>query len=139
MTVIHAYRRVKPYTYTVPGVATLEFLPNERGDVVCDVPTIALVDKLLAVPTGFREYAPAPLPKPDTSLLQDEKGGDKAPVENKPERYVLVAGDGSSIDLRPMTDEELRAFADANGISVHHKAKGDTIRDKIVDALAVKE
>lgn len=52
---IQAYRRDKPYTYELP-YATLKFVPNDLGHVVCDVNDERAAAHLLAITTGFRRY-----------------------------------------------------------------------------------
>lgn len=112
MTIVHAFKRTKPYTHVFPDV-TLKFLPNDKGDVVCDVEDPSAVARLLATPTGFRDY--------------DLPDGSDA-------KYILMSGD-NRFDLRLLDDEMLHAFAKANDVKVHSAARGDTIRDKIVEAL----
>lgn len=112
MTILQAYRRTKTHVVTLLGL-TLRFEPNDKGDVVCDVEDGAAVERLLDIPTGFRLYGEAP----------------ESPVSPLP--YVLVGAAGS-FDLRPLSDADLHAFAQVNGVTVHHNAKGNTIRDRIV-------
>jgi|GEM_PF-2377118 len=160
MTTIHAYRRTKPYTHTFPDV-TLKFLPNEAGDVVCDVASESAVDRLLAVPTGFKLYAPQPTQVQEavigilgaavglpgtvatevaSAAVRLDKGEGQEPAGDTMDRekYILVNGD-TRFDLNPLGDEQLRDFAKVNGIKVHHAAKGDTIRDAIVKALKIAD
>lgn len=60
--------------------------------------------------------------------------GEKAPDEAHP--HVLKDEAGATVlDLRPLNDAELFAFAAANNITVHPNCKGDTIRNKIVEFL----
>ena len=52
-------------------------------------------------------------------------------------RFVLKADDGTVVDLKPMDDAALRQFAkDAGVTGLNSKWKGDTLREKILDALA---
>lgn len=134
MTTIQAYKRAKPYAHVFPDLSLLlEFKPNSIGDVVCDVEHPVAVERLLAVPTGFRVYAAAPASEPVITqpLL---KTGDTPPPGDADSKYILKAGE-TTFDLRTLNEEQLREFAKANNIAVHHAAKAETIRDKIVDAL----
>lgn len=138
MTIVQAYKRTKPYTHAFPDI-TLMFEPNERGDVVCSVPEQSAVERLLLVPTGFRVYGPAAdeLVSALLSLAQVPISAPQAPAEDQSPYVLKDEQDGEIVvlDLRPMSDIELHAFADANGIKVHSAAKGDKIRDKIVAFL----
>lgn len=144
MAIVQAYRRNKTYTHAFPDV-TLVFVPNDKGDVVCDVQDQSAVDRLLLTPTGFRLYGEQP-EQPMAAILTQQVATlpVAAPVEVatlpvEDARYVLKHESGEVFDLRPLTDEELRAFADANGIKVSSKAKGDTIRNVIVDFMNGEE
>lgn len=140
MALVQAYRRNKTYTHAFDDV-TLVFTPNPQGDVVCDVQDPDHVARLLLTPTGFRPYGEqsdepvSPLLSKNVELVPET--GEKVelvPPEASP--YVLKDEDsGIEFDLRPLTDEELHAFAKANDVKVHPKAKGDTIRDKIVQSF----
>jgi hypothetical protein len=165
MPIIQAYRRTKTHPVHFNGGIVLYFKPNERGDVVCDVRDKKLAETLLAISTGFRlyEHQPAPLvvqepiepvispvlvqpvapiapvaPEAPTAPAQPTEQPETPAEQPKADdgaRFVLVNADGSQFDLRPLTDEQLHAFAAANGVKVHPNAKGDTIRDKIVAGL----
>lgn len=137
MAFVQAHKRNKPYTHTFPHV-TLVFEPNDKGDVVCDVADADTVERLLLTPTGFRLYGEQPeapvaailTAKVEQVPLAPEKDKEKTPDVNL---YVLKDEEsGTEFDLRPLDDAALHAFAKANDIKVHHAAKGDTIRDKIV-------
>lgn len=133
MAIVQAYRRNKTYTHAFPDV-TLVFVPNDKGDVVCDVQDQSAVDRLLLTPTGFRLYGDQPQEQALSPVLTQVS---TLTVDESP--YVLKHEDGEVFDLRPLSDEELRAFADANGIKVSSKAKGDTIRNVIVDFMNGEE
>lgn len=142
MTIIHAFRRVKPYTHVFPDVI-LKFAPNDHGDVVCDVASESAVERLLKVPTGFRVYenqygasGAEKLAQVPVAMVPSTPAGE--PVKGDRAKYILVNGD-TTFDLNPLDDASLRDFAKANGIKVHHAAKGDTIRDAIVEALRETE
>lgn len=129
MALVQAYRRTIPYTHTFPDV-TLLFKPNHRGDVVCDVKEESALERLLLTPTGFRLYGEQAEESPSSLLTdQETQASDESPYVLKDEEA------GTSLDLRPMDDAALQAFALANDIKVHPKAKGDTIRNKIVAAF----
>ena len=140
MSLIHAPKRTKLYTHIFPDV-TLVFEPNASGHVVCDVHDQSAVDRLLACAGAFVPYGPqveselspvlttpvAILPLEDTEALMESP-------------YLLRDEEGKEVlDLRPLSDMELFAFSEANGIKVSPKAKGDTIRDKIVEFLSSEE
>ena len=148
MALVQAYRRNKTYTHTFAD-AVLVFKPNEKGDVVCDVSDQSAVDRLLLIPTGFRLYGEQ-ADEPASSLLtqklehvpEDEpqtEPKDDAALEHVPENaspYVLKdEASGIEFDLRPLDDAALHEFAKANDVKVHPKAKGNTIRDKIVQSF----
>lgn len=154
MALIQAHRRKIPYTHSFPDV-TLLFTPNAKGDVVCDVKDASSVERLLQTPTGFRVYG-EPAAEPLSALLTTKAakvaevdplapvipaaGVAILPVEAAESPYVLKDEEaGTVLDLRTLSDEELKAFSGANGIKLHHAAKGDTIRNKIVAFLQTEE
>ncbi len=113
MALVQAYRRSKTYVHQFTDVE-LVFEPNDKGDVVCDVAPMSaiLTAKVEKVPSALEQVT---ISEPDSPyILRDDEAG-------------------TVLDLRPMSDAELHAFAHANGIKVHHNAKCDTIRDKIVE------
>jgi hypothetical protein len=130
MALVQAYRRNKTYIYAFAD-KVLEFQPNAQGDVVCDVQDPAHVARLLQVPTGFRLYGEQ-ADEPVSPLLTDKV--ELVPAESSP-NVLKDEASGIEFDLRPLTDDELHAFAKANDVKVHPKAKGDTIRDKIVQSF----
>jgi hypothetical protein len=131
MALVQAYRRNKTYTHTFAD-AVLVFKPNEKGDVVCDVSDQSAVDRLLLIPTGFRLYGEQ-ADEPASSLLT-QKLEEHVPENASP--YVLKdEASGIEFDLRPLDDAALHEFAKANDVKVHPKAKGNTIRDKIVQSF----
>lgn len=132
MTMFHDYKRTAAITHNIHG-ADWEFALNEVGHAVCDITDEAVAERLLQIPEGFRPYDTTELPvlSPVLALVPETPIPEASP-------YVLVNGD-SSFDLRTLDDEALREFATVNGISIHHNAKGDTIRDKIVAALKAPE
>ena len=121
---IHAHRR-KEATPIDTGNTHIEFKPNERGDVIAEVESDEDSEKLLAIPEAFRIYQVVEAKEP------------KAPAKEPKASFVVTDGD-TTLDLSEMDDVALRAFADANGVVLHHKNTGDTIRQKIVDALTGK-
>ncbi len=139
MSFVQAYKRTKTYVHQFPDVK-LVFEPNEKGDVVCDVAEQGVVDRLLQTPTGFRLYGEQ-VDAPMAPILVEQVPIDQRKVEQVPPAegespYILRGEEADTVlDLRPLSDAELHAFAEANGIKVHSKAKGDTIRDKIVEFL----
>lgn len=145
MAMIQAITRKKKYEINIValGVA-LAFLPNDKGDVVCDVAGSDAQDWLLSIPAAFRLYG-EPDVEPISTLLTAPQVAELPPVPDSQvaelpvdgHRYMLKNGE-TEFDLRPLTDDELHAFAQANGIKVSSKAKGDAIRDKIVQALTAE-
>lgn len=132
MTMFHDYKRTVAITHNIHG-ADWEFALNEVGHAVCDITDEAVAERLLQIPEGFRPYDPSELPamSPVLALVPGNTDPEASP-------YVLVSGD-ASFDLRPLSDDDLRGFAAENGIAIPNKAKGDTIRDKIVAALKAPE
>lgn len=143
MSLVQAYRRNKKYTHTFPDV-TLVFEPNTKGDIVCDVAEQSAVDRLLQTPTGFRLYGEQP-EAPISTLLANPVSlvtpvqplnTENTDADTTPSPYVLTDEVGVVVlDLRPLSDVELHAFAKTNSITVHPKAKGDTLRGKIAEFL----
>ena len=130
MALVQAHKRSKTYTHAFPDV-TLVFTPNEKGDVVCDVTDQGAVERLLLTPTGFRLYGDQ-ANEPASPLLTEKV--ELVPPEASP--YVLKDEEnGVEFDLRPLDDKALHEFAKANDVKVHPAAKGDTIRDKIVQSF----
>ena len=157
MPTIHAYRRKKTTIQAAAGL-TLEFKPNDLGDVVCDVKDRAALEFLMSEPTAFRLYETQSAPDDDEDLspifrvagsdtqatsevekfttdpTPDAPQKTVEPPEKRP--FLLVHGE-AAFDLRQLDDDGLHAFAKANNIKVHHFSKGDNLRQKIVDALMV--
>jgi hypothetical protein len=144
---IQAPKRTKLYTHIFPDV-TLVFEPNASGHVVCDVEDKSAIDRLLSAAGAFVPYGPqieselSPVLAAQVAILPPE--GTEAlailPPATDESPYLLKDEAGEVVlDLRPLTDDELHAFAQANDIKVHPKAKGDTIRDKIVEFLSTAE
>lgn len=139
MTIIHAFKRNKRYVHEFPDVK-LVFEPNAAGDVVCEVLKATAVDRLLATPTGFKLYDPTPEAieaMKQAAIKQAEQRAVQSLSASNSERYVLISGT-QTLDLRPLNDAQLRAFAKANGILLPGAAKGDGIRELIVEGLAKK-
>jgi hypothetical protein len=59
------------------------------------------------------------------------------PPPTDAEQFILVNGD-QRLDLKTMDDKALHEFAKANKVTVHHAAKGNTIRFKLIEALSVQ-
>jgi len=162
MTIIQAYKRTKSYTHEFADI-TIKFEPNAIGDVVADVELQSAVDRLLQVPTGFRvyQYQPGTVTAPDalasvllgaeSTLEALEDAAESVPLvlmkpaevstltPQAPDESPFVLKDEAGeviLDLRKLDDESLHEFAKQNAIKVHHAAKGDTIRSKIVEALS---
>lgn len=144
MSFVQAYKRTKTYVHQFPDVK-LVFEPNEKGDVVCDVADQSAVDRLLQTPTGFRLYGEQPEPAMSAILtdkvatLPPDAPSEVATLPPADHPHVMKDEAGAVVlDLRSLSDDELHAFAVANAIKVHPKAKGDTIRDKIVAFLTTE-
>ena len=89
------------------------------GTLTTDNP--AVIERLRQIPEGFEE-------------VEAEAEADAA----APGAFVLTSGDGSSLDLSTLDDEKLRAFVVEHELRVHGKAKGDTLRKAIVEAIKAK-
>lgn len=116
MATIHAYRRVAPISVDVFG-QTIEFKPNAKGEVIAEVDDEAVAERLLSIDEAYREL-----------------GAPSKPPSKPPSNFIVTNGD-ETVDLGGMDDEALRAFAAKAEITIHHAAKGDTIRNAIVKAL----
>ncbi len=132
MPLVHQFKRREATPIHFPGIEYL-FAPNEQGDVVCEVPEGSHLKRLLSITEAFRLYGVAD-PAPGAGL---EGRATSAQLPDF-EPYLLVNGD-QKLDLRALDDEQLHAFAKEQGVKVHPKAKGDTIRNRIVEALANPE
>ena len=168
MKTIQAYRRKKVTTIEWGGMKLL-FQPNSLGDIVCDVVDESFLEILAKIPEAYRVYATAAneLPvaqEPESSVWTDIVAGLEVaplpievatlpvaePIEPVVEPIIEPTTDASSpyilsfegnppYDLRILDDDQLRAFCVANDIKVSPLAKGDTIRNKIVEALKAPE
>lgn len=129
----------KPYTHKVCG-EELTFRPNELGHLVCRVDTQPIVDILLGYEgRSFALYAGEDaddvLPEMVTAASTGApEGGVDAEVEAPSTAYVIGEGE-NKLDLRTLTDKQLHEFCKVNNIEVNARAKGDTIRDRIVASL----
>ena len=101
------------------------------------------VERLLKTPTGFRVYESQVseieqdiLGQAPAAIVPTSATGE--PVMADRSKYILVDGE-TTFDLNPLDDTALREFAATNGIKVHHAAKGDTIRDRIVEGLKAQQ
>ena len=92
--------------------------PDEAGYAEFDVDDQEVIDRLLEIPEGFKQIDSNP-------TVATPAGG----------QFILVGDDGQSVDLGAMDDEQLRQFATSNDIRIHGRAKGDTIRAAIVEAI----
>lgn len=118
----------------------------------------AVIDRLRDIPEGFVELpvpeadggraAPAlaaappkpadPLPTAEVKKPEQEPEGSQKPANKGTQQaspFVLAAGDGSTLDLATLDDAALREFVVTNSLKVHGRAKGDTLRQAIVDAI----
>lgn len=140
MTIIQAYRRKYPITQIAAGVP-VEFKLNALGHAVAAVTEPEVIDWLLNEPTAFRVYAEDANEGASAVLTATPSGSSSTPDGDEPpppadDEHPFVLRDGDNVlDLRPLTDVQLREFAKANGIAIHHNAKGDTIRKHIVQAI----
>lgn len=123
MTIIHAYRRTRPHTVDLFG-RLYKFAANDTGHQVCKVDEPKAAARLLEIKEAYRAHESEPVDEPK----DDDDGDEFSP-------FVLTGEDGNELDLRTLSDDELREFAKENEIAIHHAAKGDTIRTKIVEAL----
>lgn len=146
MTTIRVLRTgTKPYTHRIPA-GTFAFKPNALGHLTCKIEDQSVIDTMLGYPgPSFAIYEQAePVASPVIASVPVEPPVEPPKVEAastqeppaEPESpYVLRSGD-TAIDLRELSDKQLFAFCKANNIEVNNQAKGNTIRDRIVQALA---
>lgn len=105
------------FTFDADGFGTLE----------TDDPRV--IGRLLEIHEGF-EIAGGSLPEPDPVVkdAEDATGaGD----------YLLVNGD-ATLDLSALDDGALANFAEANGLDIDKRRRGDKRRAQIVELLAAK-
>lgn len=122
---IHAFRRKATVTHTIGAVA-YKFAPDENGHVVCEVDDAHAEQFFLPVKEAFKVFGEEPA-KAATA--------EKAPA-GEPSKFILVNGE-TRVDLGAMTDDEVKAFAKANGLEVDLRARGDKLRQAVHEA-AVK-
>lgn len=122
---IHAYRRKAAVTHTIGAIA-YKFAPDENGHVVCEVDDAHAEQFFLPVKEAFKVFGEEPAKAP---------AAEKAPA-GEPSKFILVNGE-TRVDLGAMTDEEVKAFAKANGLEVDLRSKGDKLRQAVHEA-AVK-
>lgn len=91
--------------------------PDESGFCEFDVPDERddVIERLKAIPEGF-------------ALI----GAETKPTAST-EDVVIQDPEGKEINLSKMDLESLKALAKEMGLTVHHKAKADTIRGQIVE------
>lgn len=122
---IHAFRRKAAVTHTIGDVA-YKFAPNENGHVVCEVDDEYAAKFFLPTKEAFKVFGEEPA---------KAAANEKAP-SGEPSKFLLVNGE-TRVDLGAMTDEEVKAFAKANGLEVDLRSKGDKLRQAVHEA-AVK-
>ena len=122
---IHAFRRKAAVTHTIGAVA-YKFAPDENGHVVCEVDDEHAAKFFLPTKEAFKVFGEEPAKAAAT---------EKAPA-GEPSKFLLVNGE-TRVDLGAMTDEEVKAFAKANGLEVDLRSKGDKLRQAVHEA-AVK-
>lgn len=108
---LHAYRRSAAVTIDLLG-ESVEFTPNKQGDVVADVASDEVAERLLGISEAYRPYEP-------------EQADNKPPA---------IDGDAKP-DLEAMTVKELRSFADASGIKLPHNKPAAELRQLLAEAL----
>lgn len=122
---IHAYKR-KDATPVDTGNGVIEFIRNDAGEIVADVVDEADIAVLLAVPEAFKAHENS---APATSTAASAA-------------YVLKGETPEAdLDLSAMNEDELKAFAKANSVQVHHTWTGDKLdklRQKLVDTFAAE-
>lgn len=123
---IHAFRRKAAVTHTIGSIA-YKFTPNEHGHVVCEVDDSHAEQFFLKTPQAFKVFGDEPA-KP--APAQGPADG------SEPSKFILVNGE-TRVDLGAMTDDEVKAFAKANGLEVDLRARGDKLRQAVHEA-AVK-
>lgn len=123
---IHAFRRKATVTHTIGAVA-YKFAPDENGHVVCEVDDAHAEKFFLPTKEAFKVFGDEPA-KPVSAQ--------KPPEGSEPSKFLLVNGE-TRVDLGAMTDEEVKAFAKANGLEVDLRSKGEKLRQAVHEA-AVK-
>lgn len=160
---VQAYRRGPTEKIAVDfGGQSIKFAANDRGDVVATIEDDELAIALIAAaPCGFRAYGGDTTPavvKPRPAMkfdgdLDDELDEDKndsndgsstlmPPPEptqelaTEPARFVITSPEGEVYDLGPLDDEQVRKFAQDQGLAKpHHTKKGDNLKLFVIDAL----
>jgi len=154
---VHAFLRGQTEVISVEFAGlNLKFKPNDRGHVVCEVPDDVAPALIEAAGDAFREYqgdavviaqAPAAAPaKPAATRAKKAEAEKPATEPTDPSgnadgasdaaSFVITPSDGPAVDLGPMSDAELRAFAVEQGLAKpHHTKTGDKLRQLIIDQL----
>lgn len=138
-------RGSKPYTATLHG-EELKFLPDSQGRLVCNVQSQSLADILIGYPgpafvlchdaepeiTDDTLLGKVPAGGPGTGVSSDDTGD-----AEKASKYLI--GDGENrVDLALLDDKQLHEFCKVNGIEINARARGDTIRDRIIEHLSAE-
>jgi hypothetical protein len=130
----------KPYTHRIVG-EEFTFAPNELGHLICRVDSQPIVDIMLGYEgRSFMLYAGEDaddaLPMVVTTASTGApEGGELEPEVEAPSTAYIIGEGENQLDLRTLTDKQLHEFCKANAIEVNARAKGDTIRDRIVASL----
>lgn len=120
---IHAFRRKGPVTHTIGGIA-YKFAPDENGHVVCEVDDAHAEAFFLPTKEAFKVFGEESAKAAPTP--EGQGGG-------QPSKFVLVNGE-TRVDLGAMTDDEVKAFAKANGLEVDLRGRGDKLRQAVHEA-----
>ena len=131
----------KPYTHRIVGEEFV-FKPNELGHLICRVDSQPIVDIMLGYEgRSFTLYSGVDADEISpvaTSVSTGEREGGELATEVEEPSTSYVIGEGEDrLDLAALTDKQLHEFCKANGIEVNARAKGDTIRDRIIASLNV--
>lgn len=122
---IHAFRRKAAVTHTIGAVA-YKFAPDENGHVVCEVDDEHAAKFFLPTKEAFKVFGEEPA---KVAVTEKEPSGE-------PSKFILVNGE-TRVDLGAMTDDDVKAFAKANGLEVDLRSRGDKLRQAVHEA-AVK-
>lgn len=117
---------------TVIDVYGARFTFGADGFGTLETDDLRVIGRLLEIPEGF-EIAGGSLPEPDP-VVKDAKGAKEAKGAND---YVLTNGD-ATLDLSALDDDALANFAEANGLDIDKRRRGDKRRAQIVELLAAK-
>lgn len=159
---VHAYRRNPTEVIDIEFAGrVLHFGSNSAGHVVAEIEDEIAEELIKRAPCGFKPYGETPAATRSKSNeplrfdrdLDDEDDEPKTPTGGAPDAgeggtggegtgsaeskaFVITSPDGEKFDLSPLSDEEVRAFAEKVGApKPHHMKKGDALKQAVIDSL----